>query len=472
MSVGNTGDLRLPLIRHSGTLFLIRFFPVAAMAVVGIAFSRRLPVALNGAYQQVWVYLAVFVTIAALGMPPLMLTHTGAAITGWLKKVTNRHLGVYFLWVILLAFILFATLLYKNHFAAWVAPALFIVQLVFLLQETYLIIHRKFRIAMVASLLYGLGFCLVHFLALRGLISLWTTLWLVTVLGCFRILLLSIIASRVYRFTTESVAAPISTLIKRQWLQIGIYDVAQIAFRYVDKFAISMLVGPALFAVYFIGTTDVPFMAMMLGAVGNSLLQQMAQGDNTHSSKVKLLNTSGALLARIVFPVFFFLLFFSKEFIVFVFSEKYTAAVPLFAISVLALPLRAYNYTSLLQHLNRVKLINIGAVLDLCIACGLAAPLYLWKGLPGVAFAFMISTYLQAGFYLFHSSKAVQQPFWKLIPWKQWLALLLVYGILIFGLQRLLQEHFALREILFLGAAATVIIIVVSLLPIFFSRKK
>lgn len=472
MKAQKAGDIRMPLMRHSATIFFIRFFPLAAMAVVGIAFSRQLPVALNGAYQQVWVYLAVFITIAAVGLPPLMLTHTANTANGWLKAVTHRQFGVYFLWVFLLASLLAATLLYKKHFAALVAPALFIVLLVILLQETYLIIQQKFRIAIAGSLFYALGFCLIHWLALRGAISLSTTLWLVTGLGGVRILLLSLTSFRVYRSGIESADSPMSPVVKKQWLQLGIYDVSQVAFRYIDKFAISLLVGPALFSVYFIGTTDVPFMAMMLGAVGNSLLQQMAHGEKTHTSRVSLMHTSGALLARIVFPIFFFLFFFRKEFIEFVFSEKYAAAVPLFAISIMALPLRAYNFTSLLQHLNKVRIINIGAVLDLCIACGLAVPLYLWIGLPGVAFAFMISTFLQAAFYVYHTSKAVQQPFWNLIPWKQWSALLLVYGGLGFGLQLIFQEHFGLRQSLFLGAACTAIIIFVSLSPILFSRKK
>ncbi|MEO6832508.1 MAG: hypothetical protein ABI378_08705 [Chitinophagaceae bacterium] len=461
------------LVSHSAYIFAIRFFPAAAMLAVAIVFSHELPPEIFGVYQQLWVDSAILIALASMGIVPLLLTHDALSINRWLLTLKARQGALFGIWVLLLGVVLIFLL---RHYPLFPVPMLFlllVMQVGLLLCETYLIVNQRMLQAAIISAFYAILFFGIHYLFLLDWFSFSALIWWIVALSLARFLVLLLVSRKIFTLRTLDLRRRnMPVAIRKQWLQLGIYDISQVAFRYIDKFAISLLVGPALFSVYFIGTTDVPFMALMLGAVGNSLLQQMAHGEKTHSSRVKLLYTSGTLLAVVVFPVFFYLFFFRTEFIVFVFSEKYLAAVPLFAISILALPLRAYNYTSLLQHLNLVKIINIGAVLDLGIACGLAVPLYLWKGLMGVAFAFMISSYLQAGFYLFHTSKAVQLPIWKLIPWRQWIAMFVLYGLLGLGLHFLLVHSFGHRLGLFLGAAATAIIIFVSLSPIFFSRKK
>ncbi len=464
--------MRRTLLSRSAAIFAIRFFPLAAMAAVGIFFSRQLPVALNGAYQQVWVYLAVFVAIAAIGLPPLMLTHTAVSVDSWLRRLNSRGVLLFALWICGLAAAMTGIFFYLGIFAAWVIGALFIVQVSILLLETYLIIHKRFAAALTASLMYAIGFCTIHFFALKGAYSLVTMLWLVALLGCIRISILAATAASGYRSLRSAIAAEaMSPAIRKQWTQLGIYDVSQVAFRWIDKVIISLIVPASLYAVYQNGTQDVPFMATLLSAVGNGLLQQMASGEKTTESRLALLNLSGALLGRIVFPVFFFLLIFRYEFIVFILTDKYAGSVPLFAISIMALPLRAYNYTSMLQHLNSVKTINWGALMDLSIALSLSYPLYLWKGLPGVAFSFMISSYIQAVFYLFHTSRLLRCSLLQLIPWKAWSIMFIVFALAFIGLHKILVSHFSLKQTLFLGFTGMVVVIATALAPVVFSKK-
>jgi O-antigen/teichoic acid export membrane protein len=172
-----------------------------------------------------------------------------------------------------------------------------------------------------------------------------------------------------------------------------------------------------------------------------------------------------------VFPLFFFFFFFRYEFIRIVFSEAYLPSVPLFAISVMTLLLRCYNFTSILQHLNRVKIINWGALLDLSIALSLSYPLFLWKGLSGVAFAFMMSTYIQATFYLIRTAQVLRCSVLDLIPWRQWSVMLIVFGSLAIGLHEVLARFCSVRQSLLLGLLATAAIIGAALVPVIFKRK-
>ena len=461
------------LVSHSAFIFSIRAFPAVALLVVGIAFSHALPPALNGVYQQVWVYLAILLAIVSLGIPPLMLTHQPKTIDSWLLSLRGRHIALYLLWI--LAFTgFYIGLFYRTVlFYPLLLGLLFFAQVWMLLLETYLIIHQRFISPALINVIYSALFCAIHFAFLWGFLEIRSMFIALVLLVNFRTLSLFVLSRSVFENAKSQIKRRgLPLTIKKQWIQLGIYDISQVAFRWIDKLIIARLVGPALFAIYFIGTTDVPFMAMLLSAAGNGLLQQMASGDGTHASRIKMVNFSGALLARVVFPVFFFLFFFRAEFIEVVFSKTYLDSIPLFAISILSLPLRAYNYTSILQNLNRVNIINLGAVLDLSIAIALAFPLYYWKGLPGVAFAFMISTYLQALFYLWQTAKALDCSILQLIPWRKWALMLVFFGSVAFGIHNLLSRYFKIQGTLLIGFAATVLMIVLALVPVVLRKNK
>lgn len=460
------------LLSRSAFIFAIRFFPAAASLAVMILFSHVLPKELNGLYQQLWVYLAILLAIACFGIPPLMLTHTPKSVHRWLLGFKGRHAALYGIWLCMLAIVFVILFRNKPIFNPWMLATLLAAQVWILLIETYLIINRKFPMLAAVSLVYALCFCAAHYAYLMHIVSFSELLWAIVLLSVARVFILVITARKTYASETSLLRrSAVPMRIRKQWTQLGIYDVSQVAFRWIDKLLISFVVGPAQFSVYLIGTTDVPFMSMLLSAAGNGLLQQMAGGEGSKQERLKLVNYSGAMLARIVFPVFFFLFFFRAEFIGTIFSSNYLASIPLFGISILSLPLRAYNYTSVLQHLNKVKIINWGAVLDLTIALGLAYPMYLWKGLPGVVFAFMISSYVQAVFYLVNTARLMHCSIPELIPWKRWIVMLIVFGIAGIMLHDGLAHFFSSRLTLILGFLGTVVIIAAAVLPLIFKKK-
>lgn len=462
--------MKRTLLSRSAAIFFIRVCPAAAIAVVTILFSHQLSRELNGIYQRLWLYITVLLSLAAFGIQPLMLTHTPESVQRWLQALQPRHKVLFALWLCLLSLLLIAFFPGGIFPLAWVF-VLFSGQAMLLLFETYLIVNKSYRIAAMASLAYALAFLLLHILFLKSRISFSALIGGISVLTWLRAALMAIVGRKVFRKHSQLQLEVLPRAVQRQWLQLGIYDVSQVVFRWIDKVIVSWLVGPALFAVYLTGTTDVPLMPLMLGAVGNALLQQLASAGDSREERLMLANFSGATLARIVFPLFFFLLFFRYEFIDVVFSAKYLPAVPLFAISVMALPLRAYNYTAMLQHLNRVKIINQGAVFDLLIALCLSYPLFIWKGLLGVAFAFTISSYIQAAFYLFMTARLLRCSVLQLIPWRQWLVMLIVFGFVLIGLHEVLIRFCSLQQSLLLGFTATVIIIVAALAPVIVTRK-
>jgi hypothetical protein len=164
-----------------------------------------------------------------------------------------------------------------------------------------------------------------------------------------------------------------------------------------------------------------------------------------------------------VFPLFFFLFFFRYELITVLLSNKYAGAIPIFAASILVLPVKAYSFTTVLQRMHKGAIINAGAIADLVLACALMYPFYLWLGLPGVALSFVVTTYLQAAFYLIYSARILQVSPLRLLPLSNWLIKLIVFSTLFITIHYLGIHWFAERIALILAAIFTVIIIGVSL---------
>jgi O-antigen/teichoic acid export membrane protein len=231
--------------------------------------------------------------------------------------------------------------------------------------------------------------------------------------------------------------------------------VVQVLFRWVDKLALNFLLPAALFALYFNGTIDIPFLPLLLGAAGSTLLLHFGEPGRTEAQRLALLRAAGALLGRLVFPLFCFLLVFRCELFGVVFAHRYDAAVPLFVVASLVVPLRAYNFTAFLQHKGQGRLITRGALLDLGLALGLMYPLYRWLGLAGVALAFVISTYWQAGYYLGHTARLLGVPWAGLLPGRAWAGQALGAALGLGGLHALLGlAGLPERGVLLAGAGA------------------
>ncbi|MBZ0099560.1 MAG: polysaccharide biosynthesis C-terminal domain-containing protein, partial [Taibaiella sp.] len=185
------------------------------------------------------------------------------------------------------------------------------------------------------------------------------------------------------------------------------------------------------------------------------------KGDN--SSAILIANHTARILSAIVFPLFFFLFLFREELFHVLLTEKYADSIPIFAVTVFIVPLRAYNFTSILQNRHKGRIINIGAVLDLLIACALMYPLYQWLGLVGIALSFVISSYIQGAYYLHHTARILNTTITEIIPLTNWSVKLIVFGALFIIIHYLLSMLFNDTIALFLGCLALAVTLVASL---------
>jgi O-antigen/teichoic acid export membrane protein len=442
-------------------IFVARFFPSLATLLVIFLFSRRLSMQAYGAYQYFWIQLNVFYPLVCWGIHVLVLTYPPSWITHMLHSITGRQWTIYAFWVTTLcvAFAWLQTVALPVPFG--VGFFFLLCWSLTILLESGLIVFRNFKVLVSVNIVYAALFLFVHWYALYRGMAIQQLFLLLLLLTAVKLLCysLSFFSSLRHHRGYDFPAATRKT--RTLWLHLGFYDVTQLLFNWVDKFAISLFMPATISAVYFNGAMNIPFLPLLLSAAASAVLMQTAHGQGATDTKtlVRSLHNTGRWLSCIVFPLFFFLLVFRYPLFEVLLSGKYAASVPIFALSILALPIRAYSFTTALQKMHRGDIINIGSVADLLIACSLMYPLYRLLGLPGVALSFVVSTYLQALYYLYQSSRLLGVPMSRLVPLADWLYKLIIFGFLFIAVRYLAQGVYGL----YLGSLSLIMAMSISL---------
>jgi len=453
---------------NSFFIFITRFFPSLANLLVTIWYSYKLPQAVYGNYLHFWIQLSVLHPLVCFGAHALLVTYSRGFILKLAGTITGVQKMLYAIWGVCVAAV-FAWLQSSTLHIPFVIPFIFLLcWSATLVLESFLMVCRNYTALIVSNLLFAVGFCAVHWYAAQGSFSLANLFLYVLLLVLMRLAVYGLAAytdAQKQEEANEQVPTYSIKSVRSLWINLGIYDVSQILFNYIDKFVISIVLTAQVSAVYFNGSQTIPFLPLLLSAAGSAVLLLLAgQGTDDKAGMVRLMSQSGRALSCVVFPVFFFLFLFREEFMITIFTEKYRDAIPIFAAALLVLPVKAYSFTTVLQRMHKGGIINAGAVADLVLACILMYPMYRWLGLPGVALSFVITTYLQAAFYLIYSARLLNVGPLALIPWGNWLLKLIVFFSLFIGIHYLGEHYLDMKMSLILGGVVTVAAVAISLL--------
>lgn len=445
-------------------IFLIRFFPGLASVLAAIYYSRQLGLDLNGKYISFWAQLPLLTAIACAGLHALIPTYTPAVLVALLRSIRKSNFILYAVWVMAAAF-MFAAMQSYAGLAGFLTAFLFL--LVFAAStiiETFLIVCKSFRFVAAANAAYAFFFCFLHWYVLYAGLAIDKLFIGLLIIAAIRLVVYINLLAKQY---AKIVPAERSTLSlpgsAKLWQHMMFYDISQITFKWIDKLLVSLLLTASLSAIYFNGSNDVPFLPLILSAAGSAALISLADKKDDDKHAIDLNLRSSRLLSAIVFPLFFFLLFFRYEVFDVVYKHKYEGSVPIFLAALFVVPLRAYNFTTVLQNRHKGHLINIGAVGDLVIACALMYPLYRLVGLPGLALAFTISTWLQAAYYLYHTARTLNTSVLSIVPLRDWGIKAIVFFFFFIAIHYLLSGYLSPVNVLILGCILTIASILVAL---------
>jgi O-antigen/teichoic acid export membrane protein len=438
------------IVSSSIRIFIIRFFSTLASLITLIFFSHQLEPRYYGAYQNFWVHITVASSLGCMGLGLLIFNFPADTLRHLIKRLHPAwHFG-YFALLILIG-IAFTFLPESDAPRSWqhnlLSFTFYLLYTICILQEAFLIILKKFNLLTVSSLIYALAF------VGSAIYTYYNGFRLETFIACllpFLLLRSVMLFLPFYSFMKEKpegrIMKPGLRNVQSLWMHLAFYDIITMLIIWFDKLIISFVATEETAAVYFNGSFNIPFLPIVLSAVSSATLIQL-----THSSapieKARLMRQAGKVLSCAAYPLFFLLLIFRKEFVLTVFSEQYEASIPIFLCSIMILPVRAYSNTIVLQNLQKGRIMNVGVIIDFVVAVALIFPLFKWIGLGGVALSFVISTYVQSLFYLYHSARLLQVPMLSLVPLKNWGVKAAFFAILSVVLHLLLQHMPALTSL-------------------------
>lgn len=454
---------------NSFLIFFTRFFPALANLVVIIYFSHKLPKETYGVYQTFWIHYYIFYSIVCMGIHLWLVTYSREVVVSIFKRLNARQLVIYAV-VVMAICLCFAFLQYHSPGKMFLVPLLFLALTpVAAILESFLIICRSYKVLVPVNIIYAIAYILLHWYVLQNRFSISVLFGFILVIFSIKAIFYIIVSVVEYRKTVHSTDyenLDIPANSKSLLIHVGIFDLLQMLSNSIDKFIISLVLTAEQTAIYFNGSQNVPFLPLLLSAAGNSVLMQLAyvKKENESDKTATLMAQSGRMLSCIVFPMFFYVLIFRYELMTVVFTDKYLPSVPIFFFSTLILPLRAYSFTTVLQKMHKGVIINIGSLIELFLACALMYPLYRLMGLCGVAFSFVITTYLQAAFYTYHSSKLLNVSPLKLLPLRNWSVKLLLFAIIFLSVHYFITPIFNQRITLVLGGVIMTASVLLSLL--------
>jgi O-antigen/teichoic acid export membrane protein len=136
------------------------------------------------------------------------------------------------------------------------------------------------------------------------------------------------------------------------------------------KAACSNRFGPALFAVYSIGTAQLPLVYMLQESATSVLIPRVSllQRSGEHREIVMQMIRAIRKLAAAYLPIYFLLLVAGREFIRFLFTDRYADAWPVFAVNLTLLPISVILFDPLYRAYAEQRYFLIRLRIVLCLA--------------------------------------------------------------------------------------------------------
>jgi O-antigen/teichoic acid export membrane protein len=135
----------------------------------------------------------------------------------------------------------------------------------------------------------------------------------------------------------------------------------------LHNYVVSNRFGPALFAVYGIGTAQLPLVNMLYESAASVLIPRISLLQRNHENReiVFLLARAMRKLAAAYLPIYALLMVVGPEFIRFLFTDRYLSSWPVFAVNLSLLPLSIFLMDPLYRAYveQRYFLIRVRAVL-------------------------------------------------------------------------------------------------------------
>jgi O-antigen/teichoic acid export membrane protein len=144
----------------------------------------------------------------------------------------------------------------------------------------------------------------------------------------------------------------------------------------LHNYFVSHRFGAAVYAVYAIGCFQLPFFGILAESVGSVMIPRVSLLQHQQRTREIVLLTTGVMrkLAAVYFPAYAFLMIMRYEFVTALFTARYIASVPVFAVNLTLIPLGIFMTDPIMRAYaeHRHFVLKIHAALLVCLTIGLS----------------------------------------------------------------------------------------------------
>ena len=178
--------------------------------------------------------------------------------------------------------------------------------------------------------------------------------------------IITLIVSWVIMYNVNSTSKKLLdwNFIREDWalgLPLGISSLVGLIAVRIDKILVSFYYDPSYYAIFSVGAIEVPFIGYISGAAFTVITPLMAQAHNK-GNKLLILDLWHSVMikcASLLLPIMGFLLIFSRDLLVFVFSERFESATIVFMLYLFVIPVKVLSCSTILVACRDTKYILI-----------------------------------------------------------------------------------------------------------------
>jgi O-antigen/teichoic acid export membrane protein len=370
------------LTEHVSWLMFAKTAAFVFNVALPVLLVRRLDKAQFGVYKQLFLFIGTSVMVLPLGFAmsayyflprePDRRQETVLNILIYNMAVGTLACGVFLLWPALLAII------FHQPELTGYAHLIGIVILLWIVSQTLEIIpiaNGEMKLASALIIGVQLTRTAIYLAAVIAFGSVRALIWAAVVQGGLQtVVLWWYLQSRFGRFWQH----PDWGLMRSQLsyaVPLGLAGILFVVQTDLHSYFVSNRLGPVAYAIYGIGTVQLPLMGMLQEATNAVVIPRVSvlQQQNDTREIIELMARAMRKLAAVYFPVYALLVVVAHEFISFLFTRSYLASVPVFLINLTLLLLGIVLQDPLFRAYveQRFFLIRLRVVLGVLLTAGL-----------------------------------------------------------------------------------------------------
>ncbi len=191
------------------------------------------------------------------------------------------------------------------------------------------------------------------------------------------------------------------------------------------QYTVSHHFGAIAFAAYSVGCLQLPFVDFVAGPAANVMMVRMSEelGGGDVGSALSIWRETTRKLALVFFPLFALLLVSAREIILLLFTERYAAAIPIFMLWAVVVPLAVFQTESVMRVFALTRFILFVNILRLAMIAGLIGAAISTLGLRGAVLITLAATAVSKGLSLVRAIELMHARAAQILPWGSLLAI-------------------------------------------------